>query len=677
MVSGTICPEMVALLLAGFMSVPARPTPTPTPLSATEKLTIVAPPFENAIPAAPSERSLSGPELARVTGAVLSDPLRAAQNLPGVAASDDFHASFEVRGASFDTVGVYVDGVLTPAIFHTAQDVNEGNNYSLTILSGEVVESIALVPSAAPVRYGDRTGAVLALETREGGRERIGLRGSLSVTGASLTADGPAGARLTWIASVRKSYADYLLERLQDEPTTIVGFYDAFAKVVWRPRAAHRVSLLGIHGRARWHESDPGSSVTALVTARAAADIAIGRWQWNPSSRAVISSTGWLMHARGTNTNRTDEQLYDGDLGEAGGRIDLAGTVGARHRLEAGIAARRILDRAQDMRFDTRASAFQTAYDFKPQSWQPSAYLQGTLASRSGRWELAGGGRFDRLGITDDDVWQPRASGFWRVLSRTRLLAGLGRYAQFPTFFDLFGPHANPNLRAATSMHYVGGIEQRLGERVRLRLEGYALRHASVPFTADAEYRLVAGKVQAPLTQAPLENSLSGRSRGFEVSVERHAGTGAYGWVAYAYGRARWDDAASGISFPTDADQRHTVAVYGALPLRRAVILSVRGRYGSGLPIPGFLEQRATGTFVSAERNLLRVPEYSRIDLRAEKTFVFSRVRVTAQAELVNALDHQQYRYESPSITARTGAARLRRDALIPRLPVIGFTVEY
>ena len=108
-------------------------------------------------------------ELRNLASVLADDPLRSVQSLPGVAAGDDFYASFASRGAGFASVGFYLDGVLTSAPFHTIRDSNEA--YSLTILNGDVVDSMSLINGGAPARYGDRTGAVLNVETREGNRD--------------------------------------------------------------------------------------------------------------------------------------------------------------------------------------------------------------------------------------------------------------------------------------------------------------------------------------------------------------------------------------------------------------------------------------------------------------------------------------------------------------------------
>src|SRR5438046_2405358 len=132
------------------------------------RLAVLAAPLD---PSAPTARVLGARELKTLAGVLIDDPLRSVQSLPGVAASDDFGATFAARGQGFASVGFYVDGVLMTAPFHTIRDVNDG--FSLTLLSGDAVEAVSLITGGAPARYGDRTGSVLAITTREGSREQF------------------------------------------------------------------------------------------------------------------------------------------------------------------------------------------------------------------------------------------------------------------------------------------------------------------------------------------------------------------------------------------------------------------------------------------------------------------------------------------------------------------------
>src|SRR6185503_18068409 len=62
----------------------------------TETVTIASDPFESTRTTATSEQSLNKRELQATSSILLSDPIRAAQTLPGVGSNDDFRSEFSV-----------------------------------------------------------------------------------------------------------------------------------------------------------------------------------------------------------------------------------------------------------------------------------------------------------------------------------------------------------------------------------------------------------------------------------------------------------------------------------------------------------------------------------------------------------------------------------------------------
>ena len=74
-------------------------------------------------------------------------------------------------------------------------------------------------------------------------------------------------------------------------------------------------------------------------------------------------------------------------------------------------------------------------------------------------------------------------------------------------------------------------------------------------------------------------------------------------------------------------------AVYG---LSDRTSFSSRFRAGSNFPAPGYYESRPEGYFLSTSRNDLRVPVYSRLDVRANRTFSWRSTRLTLFAEVLS-----------------------------------------
>jgi hypothetical protein len=75
-------------------------------------------------------------------------------------------------------------------------------------------------------------------------------------------------------------------------------------------------------------------------------------------------------------------------------------------------------------------------------------------------------------------------------------------------------------------------------------------------------------------------------------------------------------------------------------------------------------------------RNTLRLPNYARLDVRADRTFTWSRRRVTLFAEVANALNRRNLRNE-PYGVDRSGRVFNPTGSLLPILPSAGFVIEF
>ncbi len=82
--------------------------------------------------------------------------------------------------------------------------------------------------------------------------------------------------------------------------------------------------------------------------------------------------------------------------------------------------------------------------------------------------------------------------------------------------------------------------------------------------------------------------------------------------------------------------------------------------------MPGYYAETGGRHVVTEVRNTLRLPSYTRLDLRANRTFSWSDRRLTLFAEVINVLDRENVRYHPPSIDGRTLEARRLFEPLLP-----------
>ena len=186
--------------------------------------------------------TLSGAEVQNLSTVLMDDPIRAVHALPGVAANNDYQSQFTLRGADFRRIGLYIDDVLMHLPFHSI--ANEGDA-SISMLNGEMVSDMLLLPIAFPARYSDRTASVLELRTREGSRSKRSVRVAAGVAATTVLVESPfAGGKGSWIASARKSYLQYLLQRVSAENGLLLGYMDVQARVGYSLTDRQQVSFM-------------------------------------------------------------------------------------------------------------------------------------------------------------------------------------------------------------------------------------------------------------------------------------------------------------------------------------------------------------------------------------------------------------------------------------------------
>ena len=191
--------------------------------------------------------SIDARQLRHLRTVLADDPLRAVQSLPRVAAIDDFRSEFSVRGSPYRHIGVVIDGVETPWLQHAAYGRSAG---SVSMLSTDVIESATLQAGAYPQRHGNRLGAQLGMNIRQGSRDRVALSGTISGTSAAIVTEGPLGATRpgSWLVAARQSLLEWPIKRRNPIDETVFGFTDAQAKIVFDPRPNQQIGFTALGG---------------------------------------------------------------------------------------------------------------------------------------------------------------------------------------------------------------------------------------------------------------------------------------------------------------------------------------------------------------------------------------------------------------------------------------------
>src|SRR4051812_39743364 len=279
--------------------------------------------------------TLDSTELKNLATVIVDDPLRSVQTLPGVATSDDYNAQFSLRGSGFSNIGVYVDGVLLSSPFHTTENIQQSG--SATIFNSDVIDSLELISGGFPAKYGERTGAILDIRTREGNRERISTRADIGMAGLAISSEGPVpGTRkASWLVSGRQSYLGTLL-REWGENYLAVGYSDLQAKVALHPNAAHQLTFSSIMGSGWFQPGEDSVHYSHIKNGQTTTAVFNSGWNWILSPTALLHTQLSFVQQKAWNHDQQNAIPFESRSHDGTPQKELGVQLPGRHFLTAG-----------------------------------------------------------------------------------------------------------------------------------------------------------------------------------------------------------------------------------------------------------------------------------------------------------------------------------------------------
>jgi hypothetical protein len=656
--------------------------------------------FQGEAPAVPSQFNLGAAEIKEASTVLADDPFRAVQSLPGVVATDnnDFLGEFAVLGAPFSKVSVYVDDVVVPHPFHSIESVRDGG--SLSVFSSETVDELTLLPIAFPERYGDASGAALDIHTRDGSRTKPLFTVSLGLADSNFIGEGQLGAarKGSWLASARKSYLGYLVHREGGDPFTDIAFEDGDLKLSYDLSSGHNVNLYALDGHTNLDQTQSTQDPNSLKTGTNDFTLARLGWRFAMNPHLLMDTRSAYIRQRSSTANPLQQPLDADYYGEWVGGTRAVWSWRDDQILEAGYAGRRLRDSNYSVNYLTVPGP-SVSFPRNGTALRQNGYVQQVSSFLHQRLHLMGGVRWDHVEQVEAHPVSPQISAAVRIASATTLQFGYGRYAQLPDMETLaFGCGPLPLFIPAGSVlypfversnQYSAAVEQRLGENLRIRAEGFDRENRQQEggrvFGPSGCGPVVAKPVPTPSLLSP---PTSDYSRGVQLIIQRRSANRLSGWIGYTLGYARQGifpviftgnalALAPLLTGPTPEDQRHTVNAFGTYRLTPSINLSAKLLFGSGLPVPAIFFELIGNQRVPASLNATRLGQYQRLDLRMDKAWTFSRWKMTLYAEGLNLTNHDNRRLLPVALTVVNGQAVSATEHGLPITPTAGLVFEF
>ncbi len=684
-----------------------------------EGVTVTASPFRRDIESPVSLRIIGLQEIEKSPGAN-RDISRIVQSYPGVAFSPiGYRNDLIVRGGSPSENRFYLDGVEIPNINHFSTQGASGG--PVGILNADLIREVNFYTGAFPTDKGNALSSVLDFKLRDGDMERNSLKATLGASEVSLASNGHLGKKTSYLVSVRQSYLQFLFDMLG--LPFLPTFTDAQFKLKTRFDARNELTVLGLGGidkmklntKADDEDNEYILSYLPKIQQETFTLGAVYRHYAGAHVQSVVASHSYLNN-RNTKYQQNDESDPEHLMlrlrsTEQNTQLRLENSSSFRNwKVTVGTS----LDYSQYSN-----TTFQKVYTDRAQTFDYHTYL-GIM-----RWGLFGTVNYTSiderftasLGLRADannysaamkdlsDQLSPRLSLSYQLTEHWALSGNAGLYYQLPPYTALGFKNNNGLYANKYALRYMQvsqgsvGLNWRKGDTFEVSVEGFYKDYDKIPLSvADGIPLTCKGNDYGVIGNELLTSTAQGRSYGAELLLK---------WLV-----AKKLNLASSFTLFKSEYRTDKESEYIASAWDNRFIFNLRGTYNlprhwsvgmkvsciGGAPYtPYDADKSSLVTAWNAQGkpyydytryNEERLPAFTQVDIRIDKTFYLKRCMLGFYIDLQNIAGSK---LKQADVLMSTGVIK-NPDAPIAEqryvmkslkqesgtlLPTLGITFEY
>lgn len=684
-----------------------------------EGVTVTASPFRRDIESPVSLRIIGLQEIEKSPGAN-RDISRIVQSYPGVAFSPiGYRNDLIVRGGSPSENRFYLDGVEIPNINHFSTQGASGG--PVGILNADLIREVNFYTGAFPTDKGNALSSVLDFKLRDGDMERNSLKATLGASEVSLASNGHLGKKTSYLVSVRQSCLQFLFDMLG--LPFLPTFTDAQFKLKTRFDARNELTVLGLGGidkmklntKANNEDNEYILSYLPKIQQETFTLGAVYRHYAGAHVQSVVASHSYLNN-RNTKYQQNDESDPDHLMlrlrsTEQNTQLRLENSSSFRNwKVTVGTS----LDYSQYSN-----TTFQKVYTDHAQTFDYHTYL-GIM-----RWGLFGTVNYTSiderftasLGLRADannysaamkdlsDQLSPRLSLSYQLTEHWSLSGNAGLYYQLPPYTALGFKNNNGLYANKYALRYMQvsqgsvGLNWRKGDTFEVSVEGFYKDYDKIPLSvADGIPLTCKGNDYGVIGNELLTSTAQGRSYGAELLLK---------WLV-----AKKLNLASSFTLFKSEYRTDKESEYIASAWDNRFIFNLRGTYNlprhwsvgmkvsciGGAPYtPYNADKSSLVTAWNAQGkpyydytryNEERLPAFTQVDIRIDKTFYLKRCMLGFYIDLQNIAGSK---LKQADVLMSTGVIK-NPDAPIAEqryvmkslkqesgtlLPTLGITFEY
>jgi hypothetical protein len=286
--------------------------------------------------------------------------------------------------------------------------------------------------------------------------------------------------------------------------------------------------------------------------------------------------------------------------------------------------------------------------DTRFRSDQSGAYVQASK-QMAARVNVTLGGRVDHYAVLSQARFSPRAGVKVRLTDALSWNASAGSYYQQPAFLFVSAFPQNAALVPWRADHYLTGLAWSPGADLRVTAEAYRKTYSRYPAASDlptVSLANIGDTFDVREILFPLASAGEGYSEGVEFFVEKRLTSKLYGQGNLSWSRTR-HAGLDRVLRPGSFDYPFVFNLLGGYRLSPAWEVSARLSFLSGRPFTPYDQAVSTaqrrGVYDLARVNAERAPDYGRVDLRVDRTFMVAGQPLNVFAGVQNVTNRRNF----------------------------------
>jgi hypothetical protein len=625
----------------------------------------------------------SNEEIRRLPGG-LEDVVRAISILPGVAQVDAGRNDLIVRGGAPSENLFVVDNIEVPNINHFGTQGASGG--PLSFINLDFVDNTSFSTGGFGVRYGDKLSSVLTINLREGRKDKVGGKATISASQFGLNLEGPVGGKGDFLFSARRSYLDFIFKAAGFG--FVPEYWDFLARATYRlgPKDQLKILAVGALDNVKYFNDTEDKKFENSRVLGSDQNQVIGGISWQHLFEKGYATLTFGQSYVDYNFRQSDSNLVrlfsNKSLEhESSLRADVFFHLAQSTEASVGAQAKivrfnsQLFLRPSETRFGDLLSVDAT---YETTGFKGSSYAQ--VTQLMGKSRLTLGGRLDYFDLINRAAFSPRISYTVALTPVLNLNWSVGRYYQAPSYIWLATNPQNRQLKFIGANQYVVGVDQLLRVDTRISLEGYLNQYFDYPASVTRPYLVLANTGAgfggsddgfASFGIDPLVSQGSGLARGVELLIQKKLSeVPCYGIVSVSYNQSDFK-AIDGTERPGSFDQRWIINVGGGYVFDEKWEIGTKFRFATGRPYTPFDE---SGYQDPSLYNSARIGINHSLDVRVDRRWSFG------SWTLITYVDIQNIYNRKPLSIPRYNASLQRAEqdvAQIGILPSIGVSAEF